>query len=141
MGKFGIFVKTATGVIATTAALLSALRDNPQVSRGIDEAVAKLKQAADSQNPKLRFDAKLQAIDTAADAVTASFPRADDAEGWHRQAQALRVRGELAWNSQSGGRRRKAMKALNSETAEILAQVNARLQQLQAEHPTTLPEQ
>ena len=51
--------------------------------------------------------------------------------GWRRQAQALRVRGELAWHSNTGGHRRKAMKALNAETAEVLSQVNARLIDLQ----------
>ena len=32
MSKFGIIVKTATGVIATTATLLTALRENPRVA-------------------------------------------------------------------------------------------------------------
>ena len=44
---------------------------------------------------------------------------------------ALRVRGELAWHSNTGGHRRKAMKALNAETAEVLSQVNSRLIALQ----------
>ena len=41
------------------------------------------------------------------------------------------MRGELAWHSNNGGARRKAMKALDAETAEVLAQVNERLTQLQ----------
>jgi hypothetical protein len=41
------------------------------------------------------------------------------------------VRGELAWHSNTGGHRRKAMKALNAETAEVLSQVNTRLIDLQ----------
>lgn len=132
MSKFGIFVKTTTGVIATTAALLTALRENPQIAQGVDEAIEKLKRALNSENPKLRFDAKIQAIITAADAVEATFPDATEPEGWRRQATALRVRGELAWSSTTGGARRKAMKALSAETAEVLAQVNERLLELQS---------
>ena len=45
--------------------------------------------------------------------------------------QRLRMRGELAWNANIGKARRKAMKALNTETAEVLAQVNERLAALQ----------
>ena len=67
----------------------------------------------------------------AADAVEQTFPSAAEPAGWRRQAQALRVRGELAWHSNTGGHRRKAMKALNAETAEVLSQVNARLIDLQ----------
>lgn len=131
MSKFGIIVKTATGVIATTATLLTALRENPQIAKGIDDAVGKLKASANSENPKLRFDAKLGAINVAADAVEAEFPGAREPEGWRRQAQALRVRGELAWSANTGKDRRKAMKALNAETAELLSAINERLATLQ----------
>jgi len=131
MGKVGVFIKTASTILATSVALLTAMRENPQIAEGIDSAIDKLKKATNSQNPKLRFDAKLAAIVAAADAVEQKFPSAAEPAGWRRQAQALRVRGELAWHSNTGGHRRKAMKALNAETAEVLSQVNARLIDLQ----------
>ena len=131
MGKVGVFIKTASTILATSVALLTAMRENPQIAEGIDSAIDKLKKATNSQNPKLRFDAKLAAIVAAADAVEQTFPGAAEPAGWRRQAQALRVRGELAWHSNTGGHRRKAMKALNAETAEVLSQVNARLIDLQ----------
>ena len=46
-------------------------------------------------------------------------------------AKAAPVRGELAWHSNTGRNRRRAMKSLNAETAEVLSQVNARLIDLQ----------
>ena len=131
MGKVGVFIKTASTILATSVALLTAMRENPQIAEGIDSAIDKLKKATNSQNPKLRFDAKLAAIVAAADAVEQTFPSAAEPAEWRRQAQALRVRGELAWHSNTGGHRRKAMKALNAETAEVLSQVNARLIDLQ----------
>ena len=131
MGKVGVFIKTASTILATSAALLTAMRENPQIAEGIDSAIDKLKKATNSQNPKLRFDAKLAAIVAAAGAVEQTFPSAAEPAGGRRQAQALRVRGELAWHSNTGGHRRKAMKALNAETAEVLSQVNARLIDLQ----------
>ncbi|GAA4901330.1 hypothetical protein GCM10025789_20010 [Tessaracoccus lubricantis] len=132
MSKIRLILTTASGVIAATTALLGALRDNPQISESIDGAVAKLKEATNSENPKLRFEAKLNAIDVAAEAVEETFPQAVEPNGWRRQAQALRMRGELAWNANSGKARRRAMKALNAETAEVLASVNERLMQFQA---------
>ena len=132
MSKLGIFVKAAGGVIATTITLLSALRENPQTADGIDRAVNKLKSATNSENPKLRFDAKISAIEVAADAVEETFPHAVEPEGWRRQAKALRTRGELAWNANTGKARRRAMKAVNAETAELLAVINGRLADLQA---------
>lgn len=131
MSNLRIIVTTATGVIAATATLLTALRENPHLAEGIDSAVDKLRKAMDSENPKLRFEAKLHAIEVAADAVAETFPQALEPNGWRRQAQALRMRGELAWNAQTGQARRKAMKALNAETAEVLTQVNQRLAELQ----------
>ena len=133
MSKFTVFVKAAGGIIATSITLLAALRENPQVAEGIDSAIAKLQSATNSENPKLRFDAKLSAIEAAATAVTQAFPEAKEPEGWLRQAQALRMRGELAWGANTGQPRRKAMKALNAETAEVLSQVNTRLAELQTE--------
>lgn len=138
MSKFSIFVKAAGGVIATTVALLTALRENPQIGQGVDSAIEKLKAATNSENPKLHFDAKLSAIDAAADAVEETFPGATEPAGWRRQAKGLRMRGELAWNTNKGKARRKAMKALNTETAEVLAGVNNRLIALQSERPSEL---
>lgn len=138
VSKFSIIVKTAGGVIATTAALLTALRENPQIGQSVDSAIGKLKEATNSENPKLRFDAKLGAIDAAANAVEETFPHATEPDGWRRQAKALRMRGELAWTANSGKARRKAMKALNAETTEVLASVNTRLVELQAEGPDAI---
>ena len=105
-----MILKTTTAAVATTVTLVSALRENPQI-------------------------AKMAAIDTAADAVERAFPEATEPAGWHRHAQALRVRAELVWSANSGGNRRKAMKSLNAETAELLEQINARLTQLQRQLP------
>ncbi len=135
MSKFGVFVKAASGVIATSVALLTLLRENPQIGQGIDAAIEKLKTATNSDNPKLRFDAKIAAIEAAADAVELHFPTSAEPTRWRRQVQGLRMRGELAWNSNTGRAQRRAMKALNAETAEVLSTVNARLLDLQAEHP------
>ena len=132
MSKLGTIVKTASGVIATTIALFTALRENPQISAGIDDALAKLKEAARSDKPKTRFEAKLAAIEAAADAVDQTFPDPTDPDGWRRQTRALRVRGDLAWNANTGAPRRRALKALNAETAEILTHVNTRLVELHA---------
>lgn len=133
MSKFTTIVKATGGVIATTAALLAALRENPQIGESIDSALGKLKEAANSENRKLRFDAKLTAIDAAAEAVEVTFAPGAEPEGWRRQAKALRMRGELAWNTNRGKARRKAMKALNAETSEVLASVNSRLIELQSQ--------
>lgn len=131
MSKIRLFITTASGVVAATATLLGALRENPQLAEAVDGAVDRLKKSMNSENPKLRFEAKLHAIDVAADAVAETFPHAVEPSGWRRQAQALRLRGELAWSANTGKARRKAMKALNGETAEVLAQVNERLAALQ----------
>lgn len=139
MSKFTTIIKATGGILATTAAILTAMRENPQIAQGIDSAVGKLKAATNSENPKLRFDAKLAAIDAAAKAVTELFPEASEPDGWRRQAKALRTRGELAWTTNRGNVRRKAMKALNAETAEVLASVNARLIALQTQGPDALP--
>lgn len=133
MSKISVIIKTATGVIATSLALLSALRENPQIGQGIDTAIDKLRSATNSDNPRLHFEAKVAAIEAAATAVSETFPGAAEPEGWRRQAKALQMRGTLAWDSNRGKARRKAMKHLNRETAEVLASVNARLIALQAE--------
>lgn len=134
-----MIIKTTGAVVATTVTLVSALRENPQIARSLDELVGKLRAATDANNPKIRFDAKMAAIDTAADAVRLAFPEATEPAGWHRHAQALRVRGELVWGANSGGTRRKAMKSLNAETAELLEQINQRLASLQEPLPTDDP--
>ena len=134
-----MFLKAAGPVIATSLALLTALRENPQISEGVDAAIEKLKAATDSQNPKLRFDAKISAIEAAADAVQDTFPDAEEPAGWRRQAQGLRMRGELAWNASGGRDRRRAMKALNKETAEVLSGVNTRLIELQTRDTSITP--
>lgn len=72
-------IRTTTSVLAASAALLAALRDNPEIKGGIDQALTKIKSATDSRNPKLRFEAKLTAIETAADAVETEFGRRDQA--------------------------------------------------------------
>ncbi len=130
-----MILKTTTAAVATTVTLVSALRENPQIAKSLDDLVGKLQTVTDPNNPKLRFDAKMAAIDTAADAVERAFPEATEPAGWHRHAQALRVRAELVWSANSGGNRRKAMKSLNAETAELLEQINARLTQLQRQLP------
>ena len=139
MSKLGIIIKTTGAAVATTVTLVSALRENPQIAKSLDDLVGKLKSATDANNPKIRFDAKMAAIDTAADAVELAFPEATEPAGWHRHAQALRVRGELIWGANSGGTRRKAMKALNAETAELLEQINQRVASLQKEVPADDP--
>ncbi|WGT47532.1 hypothetical protein [Tessaracoccus lacteus] len=135
MSKLSVFVKTAGGIVATTTTLLALLRDNPQISQAIDGAVAKLKETANSENPRLRLDAKIKAIEVAADAVEASFPDAREPAGWRRQASALRLRLDLAWTANTGTARKKALKALTAETLEVLSEVNARLIELQGQHP------
>ncbi|HJE50533.1 MAG TPA: hypothetical protein K8V15_00865 [Tessaracoccus flavescens] len=133
MSKWSIILKTAGGVIATTATLLTTLRENPQAAEGIDKALSKVKAATDSEKPKLRFDAKLRAIEVAADAVEETFPMAVEPEGWRRQSKALRTRGELAWNGNTGKARRRAIKAVDGEASELLEGINRRLAEMQAE--------
>lgn len=140
MSKLGLILKTAGGAVATTVALVTALRENPEIARGLDSLLAKVKAAADGDNPKRRFDAKMAAIDTAADAVAHAFPEATEPAGWRRQAQALRVRGELAWNANGAVSRRRAMKSLNAETGELLRQINERLAALQNTLPPEVPQ-
>ena len=134
-----MILKTTGAAVATTVTLVSALRENPQIAKSLDNLVGKLQSATDPNNAKLRFDAKMAAIDTAADAVERAFPEAKEPQGWRRHAQALRVRGELAWGANTGGVRRKAMKSLNAETAELLEQINVRLAQLQKQLPPEDP--
>ncbi len=130
MVKVGVIIKAATGVVAATATLVTLLKDNPQLTQGVSSTVDKIKTATNSENPKLRFDGRIQAIETCADAVSANFPELTEPEQWRRKASALRLRGELAWNANQGNARKKAMAALNAETASVLEDVNARLAEL-----------
>ncbi|WP_353082428.1 hypothetical protein [Tessaracoccus lapidicaptus] len=139
MSKLSLILKTAGGAVATTVTLVTALRENPEIAKSLDGLLGKLKEAATGDHPKRRFDAKMAAIDTAADAVAQAFPEAAEPAGWRRQAQALRVRGELAWSANRGAVRRKAMKSLDAETGELLQQINTRLAALQTALPPEDP--
>ncbi len=135
MVKVGVIIKAATGIVAATATLVTLLKDNPQLTDGFSSTVEKIKAATNSDNPKLRFDGRIQAIETCADAVSTNFPDLTEPAEWRRKASTLRVRGELAWNSNEGKARKKAMTALNAETASVLEDVNARLAQLTTPAP------
>lgn len=137
MVKVGVIIKAATGIVAATATLVGLLKDNPQLTEGFSSTVDKIKAATNSDNPKLRFDGRIQAIETCADAVSANFPDLTEPAEWRRRASTLRLRGELAWNTNRGAARKKAMAALNAETASVLEDVNARLAQLTT--PATEP--
>lgn len=139
MGKTGAILKTTGAVIATTVTILTALRENPQLSEGIDAALGKLRAATRTDNPKLRFDGKLAAIDACADAVEENFPEAPEPPIWRVRSKTLRMRGELAWNANEGRSRRKAIKSLTTEATELLEQVNARLTELAAAAPIVEP--
>ncbi len=130
MGKVGVFVKAAGGVIAATATLLALLKDNPQLTEGLTSTVDKVKSATNSSNPKLRFDGRIKAIETCADAVSENFPDLTEPEQWRRKASALRMRGELAWSANTGKARKQAMTGINEEVASVLQDVNARLAEL-----------
>lgn len=130
MANVGMIIKAAGGVVAVTATLVSLLKDNPQLSDGLNSTIDKIKTATNSENPKLRFDGRIRAIEACADAVAESFPGLTEPEEWRRKASTLRMRGELAWNANEGKPRKKAMLALNAETATVLEAVNARLMEL-----------
>ncbi len=139
MSRVGVFLKAATGAIATTVTLVTALRENPEIAKSLDGLVTRVKETTDGDNPKRRFDTKMAAINTAADAVELAFPEATEPAGWRRQAQALRARGELIWGANAGATRRKAMKSLDAEVTELLDRINERLAQLQADLPADDP--
>ncbi len=141
MANLGTILKTAGSVLAASAAILATLRENPQLTEGATKALNKVKAATDSQNPKLRFEAKLAAIDACADAVEANFGKNEEAGTWRREAAALRVRGDLTWNAHHGKQRRRSMRALNEETSTVLAHINERLAQLTDSLPGLLDEQ
>lgn len=136
MSKTGVILKAAGGAIATTLTILSALRENPQISEGINSAIDKIRAATNSENPKLRFDAKLKAVEACADAVEENFPDAAEPPLWRVTTKALRMRGELAWSANHGRARTRAIKALTAEATEVLQTVNARLLDLSGHGPT-----
>lgn len=127
MGKASTIIKTTSAVVATTVTLLTALREHPQITQGVDTALAKLKSATRGDHPKTRYDDKLAAIEACALAVEENFSETPEPAVWRVQVKALRIRGELAWSANSGSARRKAMKALTAEATELLAKVNERL--------------
>lgn len=120
-------IKTATSVLAASAALLAALKENPQIGESVKGALDKVKGAASSKNPKVRFDGKLAAIEACADAVEAEFPGSAEVTSWRQAAASLRMRGALIWSSEHGRKRKKSMAALNEETSRLLASINERL--------------
>lgn len=130
MANLGLILKTAGSVLAATAAVLTALKENPQLSKTATNALGKVRDAARSRNPKERFEAKLTAIDACATAVDTEFGRDAEAQTWRRQAAALRLRADLAWSTHRGKQRRTAMRTLNEETSTLLDQINHRLASL-----------
>lgn len=127
MANVSTILKAAGAVVATTVTILGALRDSPQLSDGFNATIDKIKSATNSENPKIRFDGKLTAIEACADAVEDNFPDAAEPELWRALTKTLRMRGELAWSANEGGARKKAMKALTVEATEVLSQVNEHL--------------
>lgn len=140
MANLGMIIRTAGSVLAASAAILATIKENPQLAEGATKALDKVKSATNSQNPKLRFEAKLAAIDACADAVETNFGNVEEAGNWRREAAALRVRGDLTWNAHQGKERRAAMRGLNEETAQVLARINERLTQLTDSLPRELPD-
>lgn len=132
MSKISAALKLASTAVATTAALLTVVRENPQLAAGVQAALDKVRNATARDKPKLRLDAKLEAIVAAADAVEHLDPASPDPKQWRHRAGALRVRADLTWHASSGRTRSRAMKLLTAETAELLDQVNTALAQLQA---------
>lgn len=132
MSKITAAFKLASTAVATTAALLTVVRENPQLAAGVQAAIDKVKNATARDKPKLRLEAKLKAIVAAADAVEHLDPASPDPKQWRHQVGALRVRADLAWHASSGRARGRAMKLLTAETTDLLDQVNATLAQLQA---------
>lgn len=130
MPNAATIIKAASSVLAASAALLTALKDNPQVAEGAKTALNKIRSATSSGRPKERFEAKLAAIEACADAVEVLHPESEEAALWRQIANTLRMRGELAWNSLEGGKRKAALKELSEETTTLLAEINARLTEL-----------
>lgn len=141
MANLGLILKTAGSVVAATVAILNAVKENPHLGESATKAIDKLKSATNSENPRLRFEAKITAIQACADAVEKEFDRADEAAEWRRDAAALRVRGDLAWNANHGKARRRAMREINAETEELLSRMNERLVELTEKSPDALSDE
>lgn len=127
MANLGVIIKTATSVLAASAAVLTLLKDNPELTESASKTLEKVKNATRSRNPKQRLEAKLEAVNTCATAVSTEFGREEEAGRWRREAAALRVRADLTWTAHSGKYRRQAMRELTEETATLLDHVNQRL--------------
>ncbi|WP_297749834.1 hypothetical protein [uncultured Tessaracoccus sp.] len=123
-------IKAATSALAASAALLAALKDAPKITEAAKATVDNIKSALRNKSAKVRFDAKIDAIEACADAVDEVFPGTEDARVWRQKAASLRMRGQLAWASRRGSQRRAAMRQLDEETADLLATINERLAML-----------
>lgn len=128
-------IKAATSALAASAALLAALKDAPKVTDAAKTTVDNIKSALRNRSAKVRFDAKIDAIEACADAVDEAFPGTEDAKVWRQKAASLRMRGELAWASRRGSQRRAAMRQLDDETAALLTTINERLTMLSPDLP------
>lgn len=128
-------IKAATSALAASAALLAALKDAPKVTEAAKATVDNIKSALRNKSAKVRFDAKIDAIEACADAVDEAFPGTEDAKVWRQKAASLRMRGQLAWASRRGSQRRAAMRQLDDETATLLTTINERLAMLSPDLP------
>lgn len=128
-------IKAATSALAASAALLAALKDAPKVTEAAKATLDNIKSALRNKSAKVRFDAKIDAIEACADAVDEAFPGTEDAKVWRQKAASLRMRGQLAWASRRGSQRRAAMRQLDNETAALLATINERLAMLSPDLP------
>lgn len=128
-------IKAATSALAASAALLAALKDAPKITEAAKATVDNIKSALRNKSAKVRFDAKIDAIEACADAVDEAFPGTEDAKVWRQKAASLRMRGQLAWASRRGSQRRVAMRQLDEETAALLATINERLAMLSPDLP------
>ena len=129
-------IKAATSALAASAALLAALKDAPNVTDTAKSTIDKIKSALRNRSAKVRFEAKIDAIETCAVAVEKVFPGTEEATVWRQKVASLRMRGELAWTSRRGSQRRAAMRQLDEETGALLTTINERLATLSPELPS-----
>ncbi len=132
MGKTSKVIKTATDVIATTAAVAGTIKENPTLLESLSQAYGRAVSAARSKSPKRRLDAKINAIETCARAVENSFPGTTEPADWRQRAQGLRLRTDLAWDGRRGRDRKRAIKELDEAATGLLEQINERLNELAA---------
>lgn len=137
MSKSAGPIKTATNVLKTAGALLSAssvlwnsLKENEEITQKAKAAADKVRDALKSRNPKARFDATLAALDSCVDALQNEFSLTDETQAWRKRVASLRIRGELAWGAAQGRKRKDALKGLSQEAGELFNQINARLIEL-----------